>query len=283
MIKNNKQFNRALFFLLALALLVTMIGCGGSAKPQVKRSEPENKLKEEKKDEKKEEKKEEEKNPTEAMAGVWETKDPFARLQSGGTTDFVRWQISKGTKKDDVYNGRIVDLSSKNLEVADYKLRSDNTISLTVKAGPLKGQSFSYSYKVSDEGNTITLEGDKPIILKRGTSNTDILKDAQTVSAKAYKLDRDVSRKLFSKQVSVAFEKPTKYKEGYGGKLTFTHQPATGPAQKVADWSYTIIEKEKIEIKDGKGTKEATYKILNDGKILQIDFADDTPDLYMNR
>lgn len=281
---NNKKMLRTLNLLLILTLLVLMLGCpAADNKPAVNRPAPSPKdtLTEEKQPEKDKDK--EEKNPTEAMAGVWETKDPFVRTQSGGTTEFVRWQISKGTKKDDVYAGRIVDLSNKNLEVADYKLRSDNTISLDVKAGRLKDKSFSYSYKVSDDGNTITLEGDKPIILKRGTSNTDILKDAQTVSARAYKLDRDVSRKLFNKQVSVAFEKPTKYKEGYGGTLTFTHQPATGPAQKVADWSYTIIEKEKIEIKDGKGTKEATYKILNDGKILQIDFADDTPDLYMTR
>jgi hypothetical protein len=290
--KNNREIKRAIILLAFIALSVAMSGCGGgsssnnsAATPNVNRDTPQNTQAQQTPTP----------NPTDAFAGVWETKDPRATSQSAGTTGYVRWQISPGTQKGEQYTGKITDLSDNNKDVADYVLGPKNNITLefspAFSGGPSLGGSRTYEYEVSDNGNTITLKADKPIVLKRGSSNTDILKDAQAISSgNSWKLDPDVASKIFPSydkdRIYAEFETPNKYNEGYGGSMKFTEDPPPGvtrtPAN-VADWRYTITSRNKVDINDGKGTKSASYELLNNDKILKIDFADDTPDLYLTR
>lgn len=291
--KNNRKTNRALILSAFVALLVAMSGCSSSnsnssnnsaATPNVNRATPHTQVQQTPTP-----------NPTDAFSGIWETKDPRATVSSAATTGYVRWQISPGIQKGEQYTGKITDLSDNNKDVADYILGPKNNITLQFSPSfssgiPSLGDSRTYEYEASDNGNTITLKADKPIILKRGSSNTDMQKDAEIIADSAkgdWKVDRDVACKIFpamcssSSDTYVRFDTPSKYNEGYGGDMLFFDSVPTSPLGK---WTYTITAKDKAAFNDGKGTKSGSYKILNDGKILQIDFADDSdPDLYLTR
>ena len=282
--KNNREIKRIYILLAFIALSVAMSGCGGgatsnnaAATPNVNRDTPNTQAQQTPTP-----------NPADALAGVWETKDPRATGPSTATTQFVRWQISSATKRGEEYVGKVSDLSNNNLDVADYVLRPNNSVTLEFKGSYITGApSSTYNYEVSDNGNTITLKGDKPIVLTRGSTNTDIQKDAQTIASTPpdWKLDPDVALKMFptfnKDYIFVVFAQPSKYNEGYGGTMEF-HESYTTP-QKVAEWRYTITSRNKVDVNDGKGTKSASYELLNNDKILKIDFADDTPDLYLTR
>ena len=274
--KNNQRINTILYSLLVLAILVPMLGCKADDKTVINRPAPANDTLTEEKPKKEAEAPV---DPSAAFAGVWETKDP--RAKSSATTEYVRWKIGPAIQKDGQSVGKITDVSDNNKDVANYVLGPKNTITLEYFPA-LAGNSRTYDYEVSDNGDTITLKGDSPIILKRGSNNSDILKDAETIATNGpWRVDRDLGIKLFgSTDVAVIFATPSKYKEGYGGTMEI-NDLATGQPPRV--WNYTITAKDKVEIKDGNGTKEASYKILNDGKILQIDYVDDTPDLYLTQ
>ena len=286
--KNNREIKSIIILLTFIVMAVVMAGCTASSNnsaatptPDVNRNAPANVSATQTPTP----------DPVAALYGEWETNDPDAKSISGVTTEYVRWKINPGVKdQNGLSTGKVSNPDRSNMDIANYKIGPQNSLNLEF-VPPARAASASYEYEVSSDGNTLTLKGGgKPIILKRGTSNRDMLNDAQTMADSGkgdWKVDRDVACKVFptmcssSSDTYVRFETPTKYNEGYTGTMLFFDSVPTSP---LGTWKYTITAKDKVEFNDGKGTRSGSYKILNDGKILQIDFVNDSdPDLYLTR
>lgn len=215
------------------------------------------------------------KNPSAAFAGDWETNDP--RVSSGG---FVRWRFSDGVKKENGYSGRVTDVAS-NDDIATYII-TEKTI--TLEYLPVSsGTSKTYDYTVSDEGKTITLNGDKPWVLRKSTSNAEMEKAGSIISTHQWNLDSAVATKMgLVPDTFIEFDVPLKSDRGYGGAMKFFDANTGMPQSLLAQ--YIITSKESVVITLPSGPKAGTFKILNDEKILQIDFTDPTEsDLFLNR
>lgn len=270
--KDNSEMHRIFTLLVFVALAVTMSGCGGSgnnnsssnsgntsntvSQTQATPVQPTPTV-----------------NPVDAFVGTWETSD----LTS---PDFLSLRIGSASKNGDDYVGKITNTAT-NDDVADYSLR-EKSREITLNFKPpfvsSQGSSSTYEYEVSGDGNKITLKGNKPIVLEKGSKNTEILRDVAILAnlGGRYKdwaiADANISQKIFpgvSSMILVKFEAAQKYNEGYRGKMLFIDSGSGGT---VAEWTYTIPSKTKIEINDGKGTKSASYKIRDDEKQMEIDF-----------
>lgn len=214
-------------------------------------------------------------NPSAAFAGEWETNDP--RASSGG---FVRWKFSDGTKKDNGYTGKVTDVGNNNQDIYNYTI-TEKTITLEDLPAS-SGSSKTYDYKITDEGKTITLSGDKPMVLRKGTSNAEMERAAGIISAHQWNMDSAVATKMgLASDTYVEFDAAQKNDKGYGGGMKF--YDSTGAPQNFLA-QYVITSKENVIITLPSGQKSGTYKIMNDEKILQIDFNDPTEsDLFLNR
>ena len=281
--KDNREMHRIFTLLVFVALAVTMLGCRDSSnnnsssssntsntasQNQVTPVQPTPTV-----------------NPVDAFVGTWETSD----LTS---PNYLSLRIGSASKNGDDYAGKITNTAT-NDDVADYSIREKSReITLNFKPPFVSslGSSSTYEYEVSGDGNKITLKGNKPIVLEKGSKNAEILRDVEIIANLAGKYkswaiaDGNVASKLFpstSATILVNFEAAQKYNEGYRGKIVFVDASSGGT---LAEWTYTIPTKNKMEINDGKGTKSATYKIRDDEKQMDIDFvnAGDT-DLYLVR
>lgn len=212
-------------------------------------------------------------NPSAAFAGEWETNDP--RASSGG---FVRWKFGDGIKKDNGYVGKVTDVGT-NDDIANYTI-TEKTV--TLEYLPVGSSSKTYDYKITDEGKTITLQGDKPMVLRKGTSNAEMERAAGIISKYQWNLDSTVATKMgLAPDTYVEFDAAQKNDKGYGGAMKFYDSSAV-PQNFLAQ--YVITSKENVIITLPSGQKVGTYKILNDEKILQIDFNDPVEsDLFLNR
>ena len=279
--KDNREMHRIFTLLVFVALAVTMLGCRGNSNSNASSNNTSNTVSQ---NQATPVQPTPTVNPVDAFVGTWETSD----LTS---PNFLSLRIGSASKNGDDYVGKITDTST-NDDVADYSIR-EKSREITLNFKPpfvsSQGSSSTYEYDVSGDGNKITLKGSKPIVLEKGSKNTEIVRDVAILANTGGKyaswaiVDANISQKLFpnvSSSVFVDFEAAQKYNEGYRGKMTF-HDGSGGT---VAEWTYTIPSKNKIEINDGKGTKSATYKIRDDEKQMEIDFVDagDT-DLYFVR
>lgn len=212
-------------------------------------------------------------NPSAAFTGEWETNDP--RASSGG---FVRWKFGDGTKKDNGYTGKVTDMAT-NDDIANYTI-TEKTI--TLEYLPPSSGSKTYDYKITDEGKTISLQGDKPWVLRKGTSNAEMEKAAGIISNHLWNVDSAVASKMgLAPDTYIEFDPAQKNDRGYGGAMKFYDSTGT-PQNFLAQ--YVITSKENVIITLPSGQKSGTYKILNDEKILQIDFTDPVEsDLFLNR
>ncbi len=215
-------------------------------------------------------------NPSAAFAGEWETNDP--RASGGG---FIRWKFTDGIKKDNGYTGKVTDVGNNNQDIYNYTV-TEKTITLE-DLPTSSGSSKTYDYKITDEGKTITLSGDKPMVLRKGTSNAEMERSAGIISKHEWNLDSAVATKMgLAPDTFIEFEPAQKNDRGYGGAMKFIDANTGFPQSDLAQ--YVITSKENVIITLKSGQKAGTYKILNDEKILQIDFNDPVEsDLFLNR
>ncbi len=265
---NTKNMQRLVNFLLVITFLAAVSACSSSNKNQaVNRPTPTM-------TEEKPTATPTPNNPSAAFVGEWETNDP--RASSGG---FVRWKFGDATKKDNGYTGKVTDMAN-NDDIANYTI-TEKTI--TLEYLPPSSGSKTYDYKITDEGKTISLQGDKPWVLRKGTSNAEMEKAAETISKHDWNLDSAVATKMgLAPDTYIQFEPAQKNDRGYGGAMKFIDANTGFPQSDLAQ--YVITSKENVIITLKSGQKAGTYKILNDEKILQIDFNDPVEsDLFLNR
>lgn len=268
--KDNRGMHRIFTLLVFVALAVTMLGCRDSSNNNSSSSNTSNTVSQ---TQSTPTQPTPTVNPVDAFVGTWETSD----LTS---PNYLSLRIGSATKNGDDYVGKITDTSTNN-DVADYSIR-EKSREMTLNFKPpfvsSQGSSSTYEYEVSGDGNKITLKGNKPIVLEKGSKNTEILRDVAILANLGGKYrdwviaDANISQKIFpsvSSMIAVKFDAAQKYNEGYRGKMLFID---TGSGGTVAEWTYTIPSKNKIELNDGKGTKSATYKIRDDEKQMEIDF-----------
>ncbi len=264
--KNIENMHRVFNLLLVITFLAAMSGCSSSNKNQtVNRATPT--MTEEKPTATPS-------NPSTAFVGEWETNDP--RVSGGG---FVRWKFGDGNKKDNAYTGKVTAVST-NDDIANYTI-TEKTI--TFEYFPVSsGSSKTYDYKITDDGKTITLQGDKPMVLRKGTSNAEMEKAAGIISRHQWNVDSNVATKMgLASDTYIEFDAAQKNDKGYGGAMKF-YDSIGAPQNFLAQ--YVITSKETVIITLPSGQKAGTYKILNDEKILQIDFTDPVEsDLFLNR
>lgn len=283
--KNNREIKRIIILLTFIALSALMLGCGGgaantnsAATPNVNRDTPATTAATPATPS----------NPTEAFAGVWETRDPRAAATSGAaTTEYVRWQITPGVKNGEQYTGKITDLSNNNNDVADYVLGPGNNVTLKYSTSYISGSpssgggtvvspSSTYPYEISDNGNTITLKADKPIVLKRGSSNSDLQKDAQVLSNTSTWLPTPSTKTNMSARIKydvdyIEFQPAIVSSKGYGGKMILNT-----PGPNTREGTYIIAPDKKIILTIDGLESEGKYTIDGNGDLLRIKFADDT-------
>ncbi len=265
--KNMVNMNRVLNLLLVITFLAAVSACSSSNKNQtVNRATPT--MTEETPTATPS-------NPSAAFVGEWETNDPRV---SGGV--FVRWKFGDGTKKDNGYTGKVTAVGNNNQDIYNYTV-TEKTI--TLEDLPVSsGTSKTYDYKITDEGKTITLQGDKPMVLRKGTSNAEMERAAGIISRHLWNVDSNVATKMgLASDTYIEFDAAQKNDRGYGGAMKF--YDSTGAPQNFLA-QYVITSKENVIITLPSGQKSGTYKILNDEKILQIDFTDPVEsDLFLNR
>jgi hypothetical protein len=266
---NTKNMHKVLSFLLVITFLAVVSGCSVSSNKNqtvVNRGTPT--MTEEKPTATPN-------NPSTAFVGEWETNDP--RVSAGG---FVRWKFSDGTKKDNGYTGKVTDVGT-NDDIANYTI-TEKTV--TLEYLPVSsGSSKTYDYKITDDGKTITLQGDKPMVLRKGTSNAEMERAANIISSHLWNLDSAVATKMgLAADTYIEFDPAQKNDRGYGNTMKFFDAVTGAPQNFLAQ--YVITSKENVIITLPSGQKAGTYKILNEEKILQIDFTDPVEsDLFLNR
>lgn len=270
----NREMHICFALTALIALSVAMSGCGGSstntnsaATPDANRSAPSTTAPTPAPD------------PAQALFGEWETDNPDARTISGGTTPFVRWKINPGVKDTNgVYTGKLTDPDRSNLDLANYKIGPQNIISLEfINSTPPR--SATYDYEVSSDGNTLTLKtGSNPIILKKGTANRDILKDADTIHNSGGRWEptpntATILNGKFSLKVDhIVFDKPIPSGEGYGGDMKFVDLSAPSPKM----GKYIVTAKNSVILDIGAGRTPAKYTLEQNGDILKINLPDGT-------
>lgn len=270
--RNDPAINRFLVLLAVIALTAVLSGCGGgsnnSNQTNVNRSAPQATATPTPAP-----------DPAQALFGEWETDSPDARSMSGGTTPFVRWKINPGVKDaNGVYTGKLTDPDRNNVDLANYKIGPQNIISLEF-LNTTSPVSSTYDFEVSSDGNTLTLKtGNKPIVLKKGTANRDILKDAEAIHNSGGRWEptpntATILNAKFSLTVDhVLFDKPMPSGEGYGGAMSLVDvvTPSTKPGQ------YIVTAKGSVILDVGAGRTPAIYVLEQNGDLLKIKLQDGT-------
>lgn len=279
----SREPRRIFILLIFIALLLAMSGCGGStnqsnANQTVNRGTPQNSSAQESPTPS---------NPTAGLAGAWETTYDISNIIPGypsstaGTgNQFAQWRFSEGIKKGDEYGGKVTnELNNEN--IADYSI-AGKTITLTflpVSSGTTttSGTSRNYEYEISDNGNTLTLKGRDPIVLRKGTGNSDMENVSYVISNKVDWMIRPALTMNSSSPDAdyVTFETARKSDQGYGGRMTFyTDNPSYPPPGDIVEiGQYLLTSKDKVTLTFLGGPKSGTYKLI-DNKVLQIDFTD---------
>lgn len=281
--KKNRNTNRIFSLLLVISFLAAVSGCSSSDNNQsnatVNKGTPQNLA-------------EENKptpiptpaNPTAAFAGTWETNYDMSKIIHGYPTSnvgtsaqFAQWRLSEGVKKGDEYVGKVTnELNNEN--IAEYTA-TEKAITLTflpiAGSSQTTGTSRNYEYEFSENGTMLTLKGNDPIVLRKGTSNSDMENVSFIISNKVNWMIRP-ARTVDPNQPDVdyvTFETAQKFDNGYGGKMEYWHGDPNDPNTRiVATGQYLLTSKDKVTITLG-GPKSATYKLI-DNKVLQIDFTD---------
>lgn len=269
--RNNPEMFKILAILAVIAIAVALSGCKSSNSnsaptPDVNRNAPQTQG---------------QPTPTpdlaQALFGEWETDNPDARSMSGGTTPFVRWKINPGVKDaNGVYTGKLTDPDRNNVDLANYKIGPQNIISLEF-LNTTSPVSSTYDFEVSSDGNTLTLKtGNKPIVLKKGTANRDILKDAEAIHNNGGRWEPTpntatiLNAKFGLKVDHLLFNKPIPSGEGYGGDMTFVDlsTPSSKPGK------YIVTAKNSVILDIGAGRTPARYTLEQNGDILKINLQD---------
>lgn len=281
-IKGNGEIQRIFTLWVFVALSVALSGCGGgsspssnnsAATPDVNRNAPQTQVQATPTP-----------DPVQAIFGDWETDNQEARNMSGATTPFVRWKIQPAVKdQSGVYTGKLTDPDRSNVNLADYKIGPQNTMTLEFLAPPAPAKiSTTYEYEVSSDGNTLTLKtGSQPIILKKGTANRDILTDVAKISSPSpgappnwepLSNTKDSIKNKYGKVVDlVRFDNALPSGEGYGGQMQFLLSGAP-----VQTGSYIISSKNTVTLDIGAGRTPAKYALEQNGDLLKITFSDGT-------
>lgn len=230
-------------------------------------------------------------NPTLAFAGAWETTYDMSKIMpgypsasTGAVGQFAQWRLSEGVKKGDEYVGKVTN-EGNNENIAEYTV-AGKTITLkflpvagmqNTGATQTSGTSRDYEYEISNNGNTLTLKGRDPIVLQKGSGNSDM----ETVSfIISNKVDWTLSppRSIDPNKPDayyITFDTAQKFDNGYGGKMEFWNEDPNNPNAPhtvVATGQYLLTSKDNVTITLG-GPKSATYKLI-DNRVLQIDFTD---------
>lgn len=262
--KKDDQKLKIILNLLPILILIAMVlGCGGTNQSVANKPDPSpaNTPTEEKKPEKETA----EKSPVEPFYGNWETKDPT-------TGQFERWKFGTAEKEGSEYVGRITNLDT-NVNLGKYRVgTSDKSVTLELSAGQ---GSLTYDYEIAPDGSKITLKGNNPIVLTRGTSNADIIKDAEIIAD----LNKSNWKLSDGREVFFVFDKSTaQYDSGYAGMLQFVNPNGTKETKQ-----FTITSKNKIVIKDDMGQRAASYDLQNNGDDMIITFDKSGEKLYFSR
>lgn len=277
--KGNIIFTR---LLLLIACLAVISGCSSNQSNNqqvVNKTAPQNTLAEEKPTATPV-------NPTAAIAGVWETKYDISKIipgysssQLGTTGEFANWRLSEGVNKGNEYVGRVTnELNNEN--IAEYTITGKT---ITLKFLPVSigntqtsGTSRDYEFELSNNGNMLTLKGNDPIVLTKGTNNSDMENVSFIISNKVDWMLGKPKTVDFNKPEAhyVTFDTAQKFDNGYGAKMEFWHEDPNNPNNHfvVATGQYLLTSKDTVTITLG-GPKSGTYKLLNN-KVLQIDFTD---------
>lgn len=287
--KNNLNTNIIFNLLLAVAFLAAVLGCGSSNTSQPNANQtvnsnaaPQNTLVVNSPTPTPTPN-----NPTAAFAGVWETKYDISNIIPGypasnfGTSgQFAEWRFSEGVKTGDQYVGKITNALN-NENIAEYTVVSKT---ITVKFLPVSigttqttGTSRDYEYEIADNGNMLTLKGRDPILLTKGTGNTEMENVSFVISNKVDWIIRPPKTVDPSKPDAffITFETAQKFDNGYRGKMEYWNEDPYNPSvlpTVVATGEYLLTSKDKMTITLG-GPKSATYKLI-DNRVLQIDFTD---------
>ncbi len=279
-IKSNREMHRIFTLLVFVALSVAMSGCGGSttttsnnnsaATPEVNRNAPQTQAQQTPTP-----------DPVQAIYGEWETDNQDAKTMSGASTQFVRWKINPGIKdQNGLYTGKLTNPDT-NADLANYKFGPQNTVNLEF-VPPAPAGSKTFDYEVSSDGNTLTLKtGNQPILLKRGTTNRDILADVAKISTASLGASpiwepisntKSLIKNKYNQDVDqVQFASATLSGEGYGGRMVLLNLGSP-----VGDGTYIIPSKNNVTLDMRSGKTQAKYALEQNGDILKITFGDGT-------
>ncbi|MBA2732927.1 MAG: hypothetical protein H0U54_08570 [Acidobacteria bacterium] len=282
--KANREMHRIFTLLVFVALSVAMSGCGGSSTttsnntnaattPDVNRNAPQTQAQQTPTP-----------DPVQAIYGEWETDNQDARAMSGGSTQFVRWKINPGVKdQNGLYIGKLTDPDRNNLDLANYKIGPQTTMNLEFLP-PAPAGSATYDYEVSSDGNTLTLKtGNQPIVLKRGTANRDMLKDAAAISSPpagstvppVWEPTSNTKNVIKTKSNidfdQARFTNAMPSGEGYGGQMELLLS-----GSRVGGGTYIITSKNSVTLDIGAGRTPAKYALEQNGDLLKITFGDGT-------
>ena len=224
------------------------------------------------------------KNPAEAFYGEWETKD----INSG---NFITVKFGTATQKGDDYVGTLTDVNTKQ-NLSEYTVKPNSNVTFLYLPGTARaGQSSTFEYEISGDGNTLTIKSNPPEVYRKGTSSADILKDVNTITMGGdWKMD-DKTINSLNKQYGGFFPvNPTVIKflpgqqvdAGYTGQMIF-YQNYSTELKDMEPSKYIITSKNNIKINiHGDGEKAAKYTLLGDN-VLRIEFSNGDPAINLTR
>jgi hypothetical protein len=286
-IKNNQKTQNTLILLLILTTLsVLALGCSSSNTPPNNPSPSPTPTVEKKLAENSPSPTPTPKNPAEAFYGEWETKDK----NSG---NFQTVKFGTATQKGNDYVGTYTDVNTKK-DLSEYTVKPNNTLTLLDLPGTTTaGQSFTFEYEVSGDGNTITLKSNPPTVFRKGTSSADILKDVNTITTGGdWKVDNKTVANLSNQSLGIRnapavikFLPGQKVDAGYTGLMVFFQeaQPNSGAFNDmVLEGKFTIGSKDNVKINLGSGDNSAKYTLLGDN-VLRIEFVNGDPPINLTR
>lgn len=184
------------------------------------------------------------KNPAEAFYGDWETKD-------NASGNFVTTRFSTATQKGDEYVGTITEVGT-GQDVFTYTVKPNNNITLLPLPGvPGAGISHTYEYEVSGDGNTLTIKSNPPDVFRKGTSNSQIQKDATTLATGAWRSASDQTRML-------ALTNAKQFDKGWNGNYLIT---VNGAPDEQGTFAITNAGKITLTPDSSGGSTEFSYKI----------------------
>lgn len=265
--KHIKKFQNILMLLVFLALLIPMMSsCAKEKKPRVQRGDaasedtmtedgaqkdvvvvPGNPTTSDSSSGKTTSSKSSSKNPANVFYGTWEKEEQGQSF---------RYEVfGSASKKGDLYVGKITD--QRNVVVADYTIYKDNRIEIAYLPAYYGGNTYTYSYEVSNGGNKITLDSNPPIIYTKGKSNTTIQSDAAKLASGGWTEAGKPSNTL-------SFSGTSQSGAGWTGRYAFSGSSSdTG--------IFTITKAGEIVLASDTGGRDTfKYVIRNSDKILDL-------------